>query len=113
MKDYHRPCRRPEHYLDGVRYQRVRSAMAAIPGEVVAAANARSRRLRELLLAPEILIMPGAYDVLSARLFEAMGFPAIQGTSGGIAAVHGLYDEELLGRDGVVAIYRELAAAVS
>jgi 2-methylisocitrate lyase-like PEP mutase family enzyme len=87
--------------------------MAAISAEVVAAANARSRRLRELLLAPQILIMPGAYDVLSARLFEAMGFPAIQGSSGGIAATHGLHDEELLGRDGTVAIYRELAAAVA
>jgi 2-methylisocitrate lyase-like PEP mutase family enzyme len=87
--------------------------MPAIPPEVVAAANAKSRRLRELLHAPEILVMPGAYDVLTARLFEAMGFPAIQGTSGGIAAVHGLYDEELLGRERTAAIYREMAAAVS
>jgi 2-methylisocitrate lyase-like PEP mutase family enzyme len=57
--------------------------------------------------------MPGAYDVLSARLFEAMGFPAIQGTSGGIAAVRGLHDEELLGREGTAAVYREMAAAVA
>lgn len=80
---------------------------------IVARANAQSRRLRELLHAPEILVMPGAYDVLSARLFEAAGFPAIQGTSGGIAAVHGLHDEELLGREGTAAIYREMAAAVA
>jgi 2-methylisocitrate lyase-like PEP mutase family enzyme len=79
----------------------------------VAAANEQSRRLRELIRAPGILVMPGAYDVLSARLFEAMGFPAIQGTSGGIAAVYGLYDEELLGRERTADIYRELAAAVS
>jgi 2-methylisocitrate lyase-like PEP mutase family enzyme len=38
----------------------------------VAVANAKSRRLRELVRAPEILVMPGAYDVLSA-LFEQMG----------------------------------------
>ncbi len=50
------------------------------------AVNAKSRRLRELVRAPEILVMPGAYDVLSALLFEQMGFKAIQGTSGGIAA---------------------------
>ena len=79
----------------------------------IAAANVQSRRLRELLLAPKILVMPGAYDVLSARLFESLGFEAIQGTSGGIAAVHGLLDDELLGLEQVVAIYRELAAAVS
>lgn len=82
------------------------------PAEI-AAANAESRRLRELVRAPGILVMPGAYDVLTARLFEAMGFPAIQGTSGGIAAVYGLYDEELLGRERTAAIYREMAAAVS
>src|SRR4051794_23589808 len=57
--------------------------------------------------------MPGAYDVLSARLFDSMGFPAIQGTSGGIAAVHGLYDEELLGRERTAEIYREIVGAVS
>jgi 2-methylisocitrate lyase-like PEP mutase family enzyme len=79
----------------------------------VAAANEQSRRLRELIRAPGLLVMPGAYDVLSARLFEAMGFPAIQGTSGGIAAIYGLYDEELLGRDRTAAIYQEMAAAVS
>jgi 2-methylisocitrate lyase-like PEP mutase family enzyme len=87
--------------------------MATVPAEVVSTANAKSRRLRELLHAPSILVMPGAYDVLSARLFESMGFPAIQGTSGGIAAVHGLYDEELLGREGTAEIYRAMVAAVS
>ncbi len=88
-------------------------ATNAATDPLVEAANTKSRRLRELLLAPRILIMPGAYDVLSARLFEAMGFPAIQGTSGGIAAVRGLHDEELLGRAGTAAVYREMAAAVA
>jgi 2-methylisocitrate lyase-like PEP mutase family enzyme len=87
--------------------------MAGPSAAEVAAANEKSRRLRELIQAPGILVMPGAYDVLSARLFESMGFPAIQGTSGGIAAIYGLYDEELLGRERTTAIYREMAAAVS
>ncbi|HZT06227.1 MAG TPA: isocitrate lyase/phosphoenolpyruvate mutase family protein [Chloroflexota bacterium] len=87
--------------------------MIDLQPEVVAAANAKSRRLRQLLHDPKILVMPGAYDVLSARLFESLGFPAIQGTSGGIAAVHGLYDEELFGRDGTAEVYREMAAAVA
>src|ERR671930_300498 len=59
--------------------------MDPIPRATIATANAKSRRLRELVRAPEILVMPGAYDVLSALLFEQMGFKAIQGTSGGIA----------------------------
>jgi len=48
--------------------------MKAIPSAVIAVANEKSRRLRELVRAPEILVMPGAYDVLSALLFEKMGF---------------------------------------
>jgi 2-methylisocitrate lyase-like PEP mutase family enzyme len=87
--------------------------MSAVSAEIVAAANAQSRRLRELLHAPQILVMPGAYDALSARLFASLGFPAIQGTSGGIAAIHGLYDEELIEREGVAEIYREMVGAVS
>ena len=55
--------------------------MEKLAREIVAAANAKSRRLRELVRAPEILVMPGAYDVLSALLFEQLGFQAIQGTA--------------------------------
>src|SRR5262245_13544506 len=79
----------------------------------VAAANAKSRRLRELVRAPEILVMPGAYDVLSALLFEQMGFKAIQGTSGGIAASLGYPDGEIMSRDLFVEITGKFAAAVS
>src|SRR5438045_7682727 len=79
----------------------------------VAEANAKSRRLRDLLHDPKILVTPGAWDALSARLFESLGYPAIQGTSGGIAASYGLYDEELMGRDRTASIYQEMAAAVS
>ena len=66
--------------------------MEPIPNAMIAAANAKSRKLRELVRAPEILVMPGAYDVLSALLFEQMGFKAIQGTSGGIAVALGYPD---------------------
>src|SRR5215472_1870536 len=79
----------------------------------VAAANLKSRRLRELVRAPEILVMPGAYDVLSALLFEQMGFKAIQGTSGGIAAALGYPDGEVMSRDLFLEITGKFAAAVS
>jgi 2-methylisocitrate lyase-like PEP mutase family enzyme len=87
--------------------------MEAIPAAVVAQGNEKSRRLRELVRAPEILVMPGAYDVLSALLFEQMGFKAIQGTSGGIAAVVGLPDGEAISRDRFVELSGNFAAAVS
>ncbi|MBI2991975.1 MAG: isocitrate lyase/phosphoenolpyruvate mutase family protein [Deltaproteobacteria bacterium] len=87
--------------------------MEKLAREIVAAANAKSRRLRELVRAPEILVMPGAYDVLSALLFEQLGFRAIQGTSGGIAAVLGYPDGEVMSREQTVAVTGEIAAAVS
>lgn len=87
--------------------------MEPITSEVLAAANEKSQRLRELIRAPEILVMPGAYDVLSALLFEQMGFKAIQGTSGGIAAVMGYSDGEVMSREQFVDASGQFAQAVS
>jgi len=42
------------------------------------------RRLRELIEAPEIVLAPGAYDCLSARLIEHAGFPVVYMTGFGI-----------------------------
>ncbi|RYG96458.1 MAG: carboxyvinyl-carboxyphosphonate phosphorylmutase, partial [Alphaproteobacteria bacterium] len=36
-----------------------------------------TEQLRALLACPDILIAPGAYDGLTARLVEAAGFPAV------------------------------------
>lgn len=87
--------------------------METIPSVVLTAANAKSARLRELVRAPEILVMPGAYDVLSALLFEQMGFKAIQGTSGGIAAALGYPDGEAMRREQFIELSGNFAAAVS
>lgn len=87
--------------------------MEPIASGVVTAANEKSRRLRELVRAPEILVMPGAYDVLSALLFEQMGFKAIQGTSGGIAAALGYADGEIMSRDRFIEVSGSFAGAVT
>ncbi len=87
--------------------------MEQILSAIIAAANEKSRKLRELVRAPEILVMPGAYDVLSALLFERMGFKAIQGTSGGIAAASGYADGEVMSRDLFIAASASFAAAVN
>ena len=87
--------------------------MESLPRDVLAAANEKSRRLRELVLTPEILVMPGAWDALSAILFEHLGFQAIQGSSAAIAAVLGQPDGEVLSREQTVAATRDIAAAVS
>jgi 2-methylisocitrate lyase-like PEP mutase family enzyme len=87
--------------------------MERILPSVLTSANEKSRKLRALVRAPEILVMPGAYDVLSALLFEQMGFKAIQGTSGGIAAVLGYPDGEAMSRDLFIELSGKFAAAVS
>jgi methylisocitrate lyase len=44
----------------------------------------RTTRLRRLIEAPEILLLPGVHDALGARIAEKVGFAAI--TSGGYSA---------------------------
>lgn len=51
----------------------------------------RTTRLRQLIAAPEILVMPGLHDALSARIAEAAGFQAV--TCGGYAASASLLGE--------------------
>jgi 2-methylisocitrate lyase-like PEP mutase family enzyme len=87
-------------------------AVEQIPEETLRESNTKSVRLRELLQAPEILIMPGAFDVLSALLFQQMGFPAVQASSAGIANVLG-YADLAIGRERSVQITGEMAAAIS
>ena len=48
----------------------------------------RTSRLRQLVNAPEILVMPGAHDALSVRIIEQAGFQAL--TAGGYSATASL-----------------------
>ncbi|MBM3218258.1 MAG: isocitrate lyase/PEP mutase family protein [Candidatus Rokubacteria bacterium] len=45
-------------------------------------------RLRQMLNEPGIIVAPGAYDGISARLIEAAGFKAVYMTGAGTAASH-------------------------
>src|SRR6266540_1454456 len=47
--------------------------------------NERRARFRQLLAGPEILVAPGAYDALSARLIEQAGFEVVYMTGSGMA----------------------------
>jgi 2-methylisocitrate lyase-like PEP mutase family enzyme len=53
-------------------------------------------RLREFLRRDSILVAPGAYDGLSARLVARAGFDAVYATGGGIARSAGYPDLGLL-----------------
>lgn len=86
--------------------------MTPISAEVIQAGNEKAARLRELLRAPEIVIMPGAFNVLSALLYQHLGFPAIQGSSAGFANAMG-YPDLGIPRETTVEATRLVAAAVS
>jgi len=72
-----------------------------------------ARRLRELLAAPDLIVAPGAYDCLSARLIEAAGFPAVYMTGFGTAAAYlGRPDVGLLGMSEMADNARRIVQAV-
>jgi methylisocitrate lyase len=45
-------------------------------------------RLKQLIVDHKLLVMPGAYDVISAKLVEQAGFDAIQASGANIIACH-------------------------
>lgn len=76
--------------------------------------NARRRALRQLVERRQGLVVPGAYDALSARLVEQAGFPAVYMTGFGVSAARlGLPDLGFAGLSEMVDQARNLAGAVS
>jgi len=67
---------------------------------------------RKLHRAPPILLLPNSWDPMSARIFEAAGFPAAATTSGGLAWALGYQDGEKTPWPEVVAATRRIAEAV-
>jgi 2-methylisocitrate lyase-like PEP mutase family enzyme len=55
-----------------------------------------SKRLRELLADPDLVVAPGAWDGMTARLVEQAGFPAVYMTGAGTSAAKGFPDYGLL-----------------
>jgi 2-methylisocitrate lyase-like PEP mutase family enzyme len=61
----------------------------------------------------KILILPNAWDVASARLFENTGFPAIATSSAGMLVSLGYPDGEEIGRDAFLSVIKRIATALS
>lgn len=70
-------------------------------------------RLRQLIAAPEILVAPGAYDGITARLIEQAGFSALYMTGAGTSASFGLPDYGLLTMTEMVGNAAKISAAAS
>jgi carboxyvinyl-carboxyphosphonate phosphorylmutase len=69
--------------------------------------------MRELLRGAEVVVAPGAYDALSARIIERVGFPAVYLTGAGITgAFLGMTDLGLITMTELVQVARNVALAV-
>lgn len=74
--------------------------------------TAGAARFRTLHDGPDVLVLPNAWDVLTARAFADAGFPAVGTTSFGIARAHGLRDGANEAWDATLATVTRMAAAL-
>jgi 2-methylisocitrate lyase-like PEP mutase family enzyme len=73
----------------------------------------KAAQFRQLHRGPGVLILPNAWDVASARIFEDAGFPAIATTSAGIAFSLGHPDGQRIPREEMMARIARIARAVN
>jgi 2,3-dimethylmalate lyase len=72
------------------------------------------RRLRARLAEPGLIVAPGAYDVITARLVEQAGFPACYMTGSGVSiSALGLPDVGLISLYEVLVRLEQIAGAIS
>jgi 2-methylisocitrate lyase-like PEP mutase family enzyme len=74
--------------------------------------KAKAKRLLDLHHGPDLLVLPNAWDVASARIFEEAGFPAIATTSAGIAYSLGYPDRQRIDPAEMAAAVARIAAGV-
>lgn len=72
-----------------------------------------ARDFLELHNRQKILVLPNAWDVASARVFEEAGFPAIATTSAGIANALGYADGQQISRGEMLTVVHRIAEAVA
>ncbi|HLK61079.1 MAG TPA: isocitrate lyase/phosphoenolpyruvate mutase family protein [Chthonomonadaceae bacterium] len=72
----------------------------------------KAERLRALHTGEQILVLPNAWDAISARLYEETGFPAVGTTSAGLANTLGYPDGQVAPRDEVLFIVQRIARTV-
>jgi 2-methylisocitrate lyase-like PEP mutase family enzyme len=71
--------------------------------------HTRAAAFRALHHGPRILVVPNAWDAMSARLFEIAGFACVGTTSAGIAWSLGYPDGEKIPRDQMIAAVARIA----
>lgn len=74
--------------------------------------TAQAEYFRSLHLGPKILILPNAWDIASAKIFQRAGFKAIATTSAGIAASLGYADGQRIPRQEMLDAVKRIASSV-
>ncbi len=72
----------------------------------------KAEKFRKLHQGPRILVLPNAWDVVSARILEEAGYPAIATTSAGIAFALGYPDGQRISREEMLDVVGRIARAV-
>lgn len=72
----------------------------------------KAETFRALHHASELLVLPNAWDAVSAKVLQAAGFPAVATASASISWARGVRDGEGLSRDDMVDAVRLVAGAV-
>lgn len=72
----------------------------------------KAEAFRAMHRGPKVLLLPNAWDVASARVFEEAGIGAIATTSAGIAFSLGYPDGERISREEMLAVVARIASAV-
>ena len=72
----------------------------------------KAELLRKLHAGPDILVLPNAWDGISARIVEAEGFPVVATGSAGVAAVLGYPDGQRIPRREMMFMVARMAASV-
>src|SRR5436309_13301048 len=73
----------------------------------------QARTFKQLHTGPRILVLPNAWDVITARLIESVGFAAIATSSAGVAWALGYADGERISRGEMLAVVRRIASSAS
>jgi 2-methylisocitrate lyase-like PEP mutase family enzyme len=72
----------------------------------------KAEQLRQLHYGPNILVLPNAWDVASARILEELGFPAIATSSAAVAFSLGYPDGQRISREEMLGVVAKITNAV-
>ena len=89
-----------------------RATSSVCKREIMEFQTDKANQFRQLHRGPGVLVLPNAWDVASARIFEEAGFPAIATTSAGIAFSLGYPDGQRISREEMIARIGRIVRAV-